>query len=255
MRQIFSPEPIGVDVPHNGEEGSNHDVQMTSELFRQGCFLPEALALAAERAGEPSDMTVISAGCSIGAEADSVLALHRRAGYEGNVTIKGYDINRLAVSTATRGLHKVYAPNSAVQVQQRCVLKHMGFETLNSRGDNISGLFMDADAAPVRDGHDVEFAEHDLLEPFSESEPADLVLANNVLYYFSPGEAKQVVRHLCETLTDNGVIGFGSATLNGHKWRKMISGVMSDEFGLRPIFGGDGPVLHRGSVPVLFGRE
>lgn len=214
--------------------------------------MPEAYALAVGRIGKSADLRFLSAASSIGAEVDSVLSLQGRNGHASDVRAKGYDINQLAVAAAGRGIYRAYAPYPAIRAQQMCLLQNMGFDASDVTGDRVAGLFTEVDATPVRRGHEVEFARHNLLEPLPESGSENLVTANNVLYYLSLERAVEVVRNLCQTLADNGVIGLGSVTMYDPEWRKELAGVMDDEFDMEPLFEGSSPMLH--DVPVIFGR-
>jgi chemotaxis methyl-accepting protein methylase len=230
---------------------------MITALFRDGTYLEEALALAVERAEDTERLSVISAGCSIGAEADSILALHSLMGYEGRVDIIGYDINGLALQMARRGVHELtrhkggdpaYATERLESAAQ--ALTDLGFgigHDVQDHGGNNETTPVTVDAAPLRAGHTVRFAEHDLGNPLPRTRPANLILANNMLTYCRDNY-ETVARNLAGMLADRGVLSFGSDGLpDGIPQTETIVHALQD-FDMQPIFHGEE------GQRVMFGR-
>jgi chemotaxis protein methyltransferase CheR len=253
MRQLHSPSPIEVEVPARHGARDSSPVSLYTELFRDGSFLPEALHLASERTAELPGLSVISAACSIGAEADSLLALYDKEDYKGEVVLEGHDINPLALKAARRGLYTVLAGTSGMRDYQEVILGRLGFDiSYEPYGDSDTKdkSLLKADAAPVRSGHSVEFTEHDLMEPLPAAGQADLVLANNLLYHLSPERATRVLENLCRALSDNGVLSLGALTMcEETPWREATLRLLDQKFGLKPVFSAAGE-----EIPVMFGR-
>lgn len=249
MRELVAPEPINVTFPEPDAEGSTQIWSMQTALFRRNTYLSEALRMAYERSGQ--DLSVVSAGCSIGAEADSILALHRAEGYEGELSIRGYDLNRLAIEMAKEGAYKVLAMWQLSDLTQEA-LQALGFATSYAGlEDNAMGEprhRIDVDAAPLRAEYDVGFAEHDLTKRLP-SEGVDLVLANNVLHKIPIDSIRTVIRNLCGALTESGLLSVDTVSLNELDPRTQgAMEVLEEEFGMVPL-------MVSQSNPVILGRE
>lgn len=241
MRTAFEPHPISVDTP---------DHTTTTAFFRGECFVAEGVSLAIERAPEREVLAVDSIACSVGAEGDTGLVACRQAGYKGQVALRGFDKNTEALDAARRGLYKVPLSHERTQAIYEHQLQEMGFgvQASTEHGRPI----LRVDATPVRAGHDVAFVEHDI-ERSAPSGQANLRLVNNVLYYFRRPVAVQVLRRLCETLPDYGVIGLDAVTMSKPEWRDDLGGLMHDEFDMEPLFKAHRKSWRR-SIPVLFGK-
>lgn len=273
MKQLVSPSPIDVKVPRYDDPGSTHDVNMHTALFRVGSYLAEALDAAVERAENPESLKVASAACSIGAEADGLLALHRQGGYEGEVILNGYDINELALAAARQGLYRIKGTDAQNLEKVKEVLEELGFAAsyvpydLNGpersakiRQARLMGMRpplheldteLVADSAGLREGHQVNFHSHNLHYPLPEP-GQDLIVANNLLYHLEDREAIGVSRSLAASLSENGVLSFGNGTLHEPVWwvERMID-VLRTDFQLEPIVT---DARYGDSVPVMFGR-
>lgn len=260
---VAAPNSIGVRVPSAEDPGSNQVTSMHTELFRWGSYLPEALGLAIEMTGGP-DIRVKSAACSIGAEADSLLSIYQKSGYEGRVELKGHDFNRLAVAVARCGVYTVATTDAYYRgdVEEE-VLRDMGFDTFHEPAQpgtcytavgappRDPGSELRASARPLREGHEVSFEEHDLRDP--DDAEYDLVLANNVLFHLDPDEALGVIRNLASCLADNGVLSLGGGTLGDpRRWATEAVDILRGEYRLEPIYGEE---IAGYVTPVMFGRS
>jgi chemotaxis methyl-accepting protein methylase len=231
---------------------------MYTSLFRKGTYLPAVLDLAAARAEEPETLSVYSVGCSSGAEADSILALHDINNYPGKIALCGFDINPMALEYAERGFHA--AELSAEQVDE---LAGAGFDIMELE---LLGTELEyptvhlVSSKKLRARHDIKFIEHDFRKPYKDKGKADLVLANNLLYHIrKKSHALRMVYNLCELLSDTGVISFGSTFFRGNKWRPKLSlewtgeplSLMANRFGLELLISVE---TYKEKVPVAFGR-
>lgn len=252
-----APVCISVETPFNYVDQSSADrgISMITHLFRQGTCLPEVLQQAYERNGDSTDLTVVSAGCSIGAELDSVLALHAKSEHGGSLKARGYDINPLAIRHARRGLYRVngsYSPEEMPPIQ--ATLDEYGFASsviaLSPESHTFGAVrALEVEAAPVRSGQDVAFGPHDIREDPPQDELVDLALVNNVLYHLQPSEALRVVVNLASILSDQGVLSLnnlrrnpnrlmkpeGGRTLRFVNWLPQLIDHMEKKFDLRPL--------------------
>ncbi len=192
----------------------------------------------------------MSAACSLGAEADSLLALHGERGYPGRLAIRGYDINPYVIAAAQEGMHTLNGNSSTRPPEQE--LHSLGFTIgyRETRRSFVPRYCLQANAASLREGHDLTFAEHDVSHDIPLDHPADLILANNLLYHLSAEKAARVLHNLAETLSEKGVLGVGAGTfasdspLEDEKFTRMLD----REWGLKPLY------YHSDYAPVLFGR-
>lgn len=238
MINLISPPDIGVRTPSSRDLGSNHGVPMTTAFFRYGSYLPEALFYARQLSGHKQVTKVMSIGCSIGAEADSTVALHEAQGYEGHIEITGFDLNVLALRTAVKGLYEV---REAYREPQ---LKELGFKTDR---DNSTGE-LSANSQSLRQNHEVNFLQHDVTKPLPVDK-ADLALINNVLYYLKEEEAQAALGNAAEALNDKGVLAVGlDGFINDGRQARAVK-FLKKNFRLEPVLMGS-----RLKRPVMFTR-
>lgn len=256
MKSIEIPFSLSVDVPstNDGESVIADEVPMISALFRDRTHLGAALVETYGRNGGADRLLAISAGCSVGAEVDTELALHSKLGRGAELDITGLDFNPRALARAKLG--RYYVPNwVALQrnfLDQVRLLESYGFDvdlTTEYPIGRILGIVkhFQVNSARVRAGHDVEFKQHDLRLPLP-TPPADLITANNLLFHFHPTVATEVVRNLADGLAENGVLSVGDSDdysmgpdhmnpeLNGnhrfHPWLWQTAEMLEKDFGL-----------------------
>lgn len=259
---------IEVEIPHVAEKDRPHTVRMLTELFRRECRLPEAVAEAYERSPDAGELRVDSFGCSVGAEADSVLSHFNSSGFSGRVVMRGWDIQSPAIRAARAGYH--FLPRFPYLEEELSrdleFLDEQGFGVssdpvpwgLNSYGEHG---FYQVDANPVREGHDVSFVQVDPNGTTEFEKPSDLILANNVLYHLVPEAAEQAIRNLAAGLSEQGILSLGDAKTHltlqlpmgppnsvsdkpFDRWLDDVVAPLEAEFGLKPIMFGiaDQPV-------------
>jgi chemotaxis methyl-accepting protein methylase len=252
MEELREPLPIGVEVPEHSVFYPNRN--MFTMFFRPATYLPELLSLAVDRASDPENVKIMSAACSIGAEADSILALHRAASYTGRIVMRGYDVNPLVVKAATTGVYRLgdYKPGAEYKMhKKKRQLEEYCFDTFTTHRRDFDGALvreLQVRSETLRASHDVEFREHDIREPFEEV-GFDLVLANNVLYHLPAEGASQVIYNLASTLADRGILSIsGGYTRLSRDWIGNTSEILRSEFGLKPV------LTAAFSTPVAFAK-
>src|SRR3990167_1781596 len=152
MRSVSDTVEIEVRTPRT------HPIPVRTLLFRLGANLDAALDQAYQRRPDGAGLSIISAGCSVGAEPDTLLALSRQAGHETPITLLGIDANRRAIKAAKLGRYAtptLYNLDYDFSKTGR-TLRNGGFGKRFIIKSDISGHF-DIDAEPVRAGHDLSF--------------------------------------------------------------------------------------------------
>lgn len=214
-------------------------------LFRRHAYLPFALKLAKERAGEGKDLSVLSAGCSNCAEIDSILALNRVSSNPRDMSVRGYDVKQELLVDAMRGICLAYDLSRAAE------LEALGFDTKEvTHVTHVRSQMLEVNAAPLRRNSEVDLVKHDITEQLPEAGERHLVLANNLLYHLSAVEAFRAAYNLASVLSDQGIISFGKDGLayDSPSDAALIGGMLSDEFGLEPVF------TDVDGEPIMFGR-
>jgi hypothetical protein len=238
-----------VCVPEDGKiKGRVQDIPYRTELFRQDTREAETLDFTLGRIPEDSGLSAVILGCSIGAPADSLLALYKRSGREGQAEILGVDASRIAVDAARRGIYRLYrhvifgsdekAGDERMSDEEK-FLAEMGFAT--RREYNVHPTCRTAsvivDAAPVRQGHSVSFVEQYAEEPLSVERQVDLAQASNLLYHLDAEKAIRIARNMGDMLADRGVLSLGSVGSYYFRTetREPMEAMLSNDFGLEPV--------------------
>ena len=255
MFDFGSPQAIGIEVATEQTVGTENPCPTYTRLFRRGSCLEEALEQLYIRNVAAAELTVVSAGCSIGAEPDSLLALHNKSTFGGRLALLGVDINESALEAARQGSYTIpHALYNEERLQEAVeTLTTYGFTVeaastaLGAAGEKVAYV---VNSSGVRAGNRVNFTEHDLAGEAPLDVAAGLVVANNVLYHLGPTRAKQAIRNLAGMLSENGVLSVGEDTLiEPIEWTGDIAGILTSEFDLQPVV--------RGVVgqPIMFARE
>jgi chemotaxis methyl-accepting protein methylase len=211
-------QPVMVTLPESRKRSvTTRAVPLYTALFRQLSNLIPALKEAHSRHANDSELRVISAACSIGAEADTILSFHNKTGHEGYINIAGIDINRRAIEVArsARYISRVFfSDNEEMLSEPVTALTSGGFDfSREYEGSRRENVRFKIDSAPVRKGHEVSFIEGDIVKDVLP--PADLVLANNIMYHFTPGTAAAAVDNLASMVAPNGLLSIGGVTPSG----------------------------------------
>ncbi len=258
--------PLSIHVEHPvrklNPEDTTRGVPTFTILFRKTNLLDDVLGKVHDRIGEGSDFSVDSVACSVGAEVDSLLALQNRSQHKGQIAIRGFDINPSAIVQAQEGKYNVRKRSANKRLEQ-IYLESRGFSTYTR--EYAFGYFV-ADAAPVRQGNQVEFEEANLVAEAPVVETSDLVLANNVLYHLKPHRANRFIYNAARMLNDRGILSIGDFHHEGalvtqmggssednvirlREWLVEAAFVLDREFDLKPIAFGVG------GQPTMFARK
>lgn len=160
--------------------------------------IPQALAARGR-------VSVLSAGCSTGEEPYTLAMLARSASsvHPGILEISAFDLNPSAIRRARAGRYAAWAlRETPIELQRRWFREHGRDAVIDDE---------------VR--HSVRFEERNLAGP----DPAfwvpgrwDVVFCRNVLMYFDPGAAAEVIARITAALTPGGYLFLGHAeTLRG----------------------------------------
>jgi chemotaxis methyl-accepting protein methylase len=154
-----------------------------------------------ESRGKRSRLNFLSAGCSTGQEAYS-LAMLARASEDSETppldfTVWGTDLSRASVEFARRAR---YGPRAVAGVPRE--YRPRFFHTL---GSELSPEYEVVPALRER----VRFTTSNLLSKSAVSLNHDVIFCHNVLIYFSPAVASQVVALLASRLTLGGYLFLG----------------------------------------------
>jgi chemotaxis methyl-accepting protein methylase len=245
--RLEMPEPVAIDYPV-----SQWGTSSQTMLFRRHTYLPFAIKMARERAGEGQPLSVVSAGSSNGAEIYSLLALNRASQDVRDISIRGYDVKSELLVEALRGVYLAYDQSRAAD------LERLGFRTApaSDRETPSQGYVLGmgrsmlrVDATPLREDCALDLVRHDVTESLPDPGGRHLVLANNLLYHLYPEEVVQTARNLASVLSDEGIISFGKDGIAYDSTdARGVAGMLREEFRLVPLFDdADGN-------PVMFGR-
>jgi chemotaxis methyl-accepting protein methylase len=234
MRVEMPRAEFPVDYPSADDDQS---YQTYTALYRNGCGLEEGLETAYELNPAVSPLFVVSAGCANGAEADGVLSLHARANIDQDIEIYGFDVSARQVQRARSGryLLPIYRNHPKRLAFAQEVLEDYGFvvetEPVAEEKDQEGEIrqFAAIDSANLRAGHTVKFDVVDIAsEPLPVPRPANLIFANNILYYFDRADVMNAARNIGRNLAKNGVFITGSMK----RWVPEMTEILSSEFGI-----------------------
>lgn len=214
----------------------------TTYLFRSENEIVAAcdLALGAYKEGnQVQPFTVLSVGCSIGAEVDSLLVHASRLAPEiGKVTIVGLDINQKVLEQAERGEYVTWAPspwNREGRVDLKpfeAILPEFRFSEYKTVEGEPRCLISTYD---FRRQHNVSFRLADLAEADIDLPAVDLLLCNHVLQHLSKNkkQIERLIMGLFSHLKTGGVLSIGAAPADKDTQR-YINEVIN-EYPLEPL--------------------
>ena len=158
---------------------------------------------------KPSKINILSAGCSTGAEPYSlVIALMEKFGVHINhlFTVKGFDIDRKALSFAEKGIYGKYSFRGT----DEAIIKKY-FDKTGDEKYKIKSFVKEM----------VEFYPHNLLDDPSSDirNEIDVIFYRNVAIYFSPENQKKSFLNLSSMLSDNGWLILSSTETLSHDYQ------------------------------------
>jgi chemotaxis methyl-accepting protein methylase len=212
---------IDVEYPEVSQRIGDRAPLTVTSLFRENMFLTELLDETQRVHRKAAQLSIVSGGCSVGAEADSLLSLQNLSDDTRSVTMRGVDFNPEAIKWANSGVHwlplGIYGDKEFDWAKSE--LQRMGFEVGSEPEYRLNEPwgeqgYLSVDTGQVRGGHDVRFIEHDMRLGMPVEVRADLALLNNVLYHLSPDGATSVLRGTTETLRKRGILSIGGVAHN-----------------------------------------
>jgi chemotaxis protein methyltransferase CheR len=172
--------------------------------------------LVQSREGSGKLLRIWSAGCSTGEEPYSIaIAIHRviRALEKWNITILATDINPGILQKANAGIYGEWSfRNAPPWLKQRYFL----------RRDDGKLEIIPAIRKMVTFSY-LNLAEDIYPSPVNNTGAMDIIFCRNVLMYFAPWHARQVVQDLYRSLTDGGWLMVGSSELSQHLFPQFSS--------------------------------
>jgi chemotaxis protein methyltransferase CheR len=153
-----------------------------------------------KRMGSGSRLRLLSAGCSSGEEPYSMAIAVResRPGRELDADILGFDLNPDALERARAGEYSPWSlRETPVNIQQKYFRE-------NGRSFVLDECIRER----------VRFEERNLIHPdpdFWRPDSFDVVYCRNVIMYFSPEKAREVVRRIASSLSPGGYLFLGHA--------------------------------------------
>jgi len=137
-----------------------------------------------------------SAGCATGEETYSLVACLMAGGVK-NPGILGTDLAQKQLETAQKGDYPTWSLRGAGEMYPL-------FEAVEGQVLKVAKEFKEA----------ARFMKHNLLDPLPAGEgPFDVVFCRNVLVYFTPEAARQVLENLAQALVPEGLLFLGPADI------------------------------------------
>lgn len=203
-------EPLARSYDEISEAG---EVTPYSTLFRSDAQLTEVLGIALEASPPTGLFRVISAGCSFGAEIDSVLGTIQYNSPRPTAVL-GVDTNPEAVQAARSGQYQLTTSLATYRRKYReagidfdQAMQRMNF-TLHPDQHN-PGLHTLA-TTDLRRKHFVQVEEANLTQGLPTQKLAQVVLCNNVLFHLDPETADNITSDLSEHVAPGGVLSLGA---------------------------------------------
>jgi chemotaxis methyl-accepting protein methylase len=231
-----------------------------SELFRADARLGDVLQISIDNYRGDDYFRVISAGCSFGAELDSVLAtLHRNTDIRG-AAVLGVDANPIALSAANMGKYVASASQATLEraylsegLDFVTEMQQSGLQVSTPQGEGTPVI----DATLLREESKIKIQSADLLQPLPTAKMAHVILCNNVLFHQTPSDAEKIAANLTRNLAVGGVVSFGAnqaqTGMEGNKGEDYLE--WSRNLGKTFKAQGIEPVLFSRGAPFAFQRH
>jgi len=206
-------------------------------FFRASTYLPIVLdrVLADVVPDELSSFSMLSVGCSYGAEVDSALAGFAILDPNLLVTATGVDVNPYVIERAEGGQY-VARLKDEKKIAALCgLIPTISVEGPAAWSNGTEGCILDT--TKLRDRHDVAFTSSGI--EGCEVAEADLILCNNMLFYVDSDSSKDaLVAAMAERLKLGGILSFEANPARMKKqyidWRQKIAEGLRDQ-GIIPI--------------------
>lgn len=229
-----------------------------SMLFRSDTRLTDVLDLTLDGMSPDAPLTAISAGCSYGAEIDSILGTIQYNSPRPT-TVLGFDVNPKAVEAAKSGTYQLVSglptyekAYSKVGIDFYQAMAQMHFSLRpNEQQANLAIL----DTNALRQQHQVEARTADLTHSLPTEKLAHVVMCNNVLYHLKADAAEGIVGNLAQHVAPNGILSLGTNPakvrmeanlgMSYPTWLQQMGAKLGEQ-GLKPaLFNDDGAFAFR----------
>lgn len=185
-------------------------------LFREGTEIDKVFDMVADRSRpNGSPLHVISAGCSYGAEVDTVLALAHKY-LPGTVEITGVDSSETALREAKLARYRI-SPSIGAAIAKYSAQSYDFFATMQEYGLDAqvldkNGCSSVLSSERLRSSHRVTWRSGNLASDAMTELPADLILCNNVIYHYYEDIplANAITANLGSNLASGGILSFGA---------------------------------------------
>lgn len=259
----------GIDVVVPGDNPDpEHDSEIPNrtQLYRPDCHIPRILALGYGILDLRDSLTIVSAGCSTGAEIDTILSYHAMSAQSGVLlALHGIDASKRAIDKAESAQHTLPSTyygirsNPTTLSEAEAALKAGGFKTTYIPKGWVSewvferGGYLIADSSDLRARHEVTFTHADLTSEAPEEENADIAFIDNVLYHLQPLAATKLLRNTASMLNpDAAVLSLGSmgngwassrrmgrpgdySSVSYRDWVSFAEPILFNEFGMQRV--------------------
>jgi chemotaxis methyl-accepting protein methylase len=207
-------------------------------LFRGSTGIDELLGLVAAEMPTEQPLHIVSAGCSYGAEVDTVLALAHKY-LPGRVAITGVDGNQRALRAAQVARYRT-GPLAGMVAdytsQGHDFLKTMQQHGIDVRMHDVAAGGPVLGTEAVRERHQVAWRLGNLASDPVADRPADLVLCNNVVYHYRNNipMANRIAANLAESTAQHGIVSFGANLVHAdmNEWTHKVAPPLFAEHGL-----------------------
>lgn len=212
------------------------EVTPYSVIFRPDTRLNEVLGIVLEKTSPTELFKVISAGCSFGAEIDSVLGIVQHNSPRPTAVL-GVDVNPEAVRAATTGQYQLTATLTAYR--RKYDEAGLDFDrTMRDIGFTFHPGLHTLDTAELRRKHIVRVEQANLAYGLPTQKLAQVVLCNNVLFHLDPETADNIAVNLAGHVAPGGILSLGAnpaqTRMEGNKgmdyltWLQQIGAKLED---------------------------
>ncbi len=200
-------------------------VPRNTSLFRDGDTIHDLAVYALKRFGRNEPLSVLSVGCSVGAEADSLLTLLKSGG-AGPIDLIGVDVRKDVIDCANKGQYETRLIKDEDDNQRiKSVLSRYGFTIVSSidvteEVTDENGVVHHFNSLAIRNNNSVDFRVHDLAEegPIDDINP-DLVIIHNLLYQIPTVSRRRILERIFSMMNEYGIL-----SLDGWMYEPVVGG-------------------------------
>jgi chemotaxis methyl-accepting protein methylase len=229
--------------------GAAYPTATNTGLFRQNIDLPGALNDVINRYEGSRELRIISAACSLGAEAMSAVALLNHLGFAGRLALQGVDSNPHVVDAAQKGSYvaSFFSGSDHLETAKQQLI---GLDfTVAEEYESEHRTTVSIGTEKVRKGNAIDFRVADLTRPSGLIDQVDLIMFNNAAFHLSSRRARRVADYLGSRLAPSGVLSiagnggpdqpmrgpFPSYEPYYSDWIQDTTQLLAENHGLQPI--------------------